>query len=99
MDIHVYIHNDSEKLDRILRHLERIGDTIMATLADLQAAVAQIGTDVTSAIADIAALQAAGAGGIQPSDLDPIVAALKSSATALEAVLPKPATPPATPAP
>jgi hypothetical protein len=107
MDIHVYIHNDSEKLDRILRHLERIGDTIMATLAELQAAatgigtaVAKVGTDVTAAIADIQALQASGTGGIAPADLDPVVAALTTAttsltaaATSLEAVLPAPAAP------
>ena len=74
------------KLSAILNAQE----AIMATLADLQAAVAKIGADVTAAIADIKALQAAPAG-INPADLDPIVAALTTASTSLEAVLPPPA--------
>ena len=66
----------------------------MATLNDLQTAVAKIGSDITAAIADIKALSTAQPSGINPADLDPIVAALTASSTALEAVLP-----PAAPAP
>ena len=66
----------------------------MATLADLQTAVAKIGADITAAIADIKALSTAQPSGINPADLDPIVAALTASSASLEAVLP-----PAAPAP
>jgi hypothetical protein len=98
-----------EVLEEIAGHLSRLHrnqEMIMATLAQLNAAVtavsdaiSKIGTDVTAAIADIAALQAAG--GIQPTDLDPVVAALTTAASSLgaasaslEAVLPPPAPPP-----
>ena len=47
----------------------------MASLSDLQTAVAKIGSDITAAIADIKALSTAQPGGINPADLDPIVAA------------------------
>jgi hypothetical protein len=91
-----------EETLRRFRALKRRLDYIMATVADLTAAsaamataVAQIGTDVTAAIADIQALQAGGSGGIAPADLDPIVAALtaatgslSSASASLEAVLP-----------
>lgn len=77
--------------------------TIMATLPEVQAAVAgvsdavaKLGADVTTAIADIQALQGQ-PGGISPADLDPVVASLNaiqtslsSAATGLEAVLPQP---------
>ena len=59
----------------------------MATLVDLQTAVAKVGADINSAIADIKALAAQPAG-INPTDLDPVVAALTASSAALEAVLP-----------
>ena len=69
-------------------------EAILASLSDLQTAVAKIGSDITAAIADIKALSTAQPGGINPADLDPIVAALTASSASLEAVLP-----PAAPAP
>lgn len=60
----------------------------MATLTDLQAAVAavkanndKIGTDVTAVLAALKTLQGQ-PGGINPADLDPIVATLQGIAAA-----------------
>jgi hypothetical protein len=97
-----------EKIIRRERDLNIKLVTIMATVAELTTAVAdmaeavtKIGIDVTAAIADIQALQSQ-PGGINPTDLDPIkqglsdaAASLNAAATSLEAVLPAPAPKPA----
>lgn len=57
----------------------------MATLADLQAVAGRISDDLTKLAADVAALQTK-VGGINPADLDPIVAKLSDAASAMEAL-------------
>jgi hypothetical protein len=91
-----------EKSNRqLLEHLVHLGEKIMASIAEVQAAlgtattavtgigtdVSQIKTDSDAILAKLVALQTAG-GGINPTDLDPIVAALQalsSNAGAIDA--------------
>lgn len=77
----LYYRNINNKLD-ILFHQ---GKRIMATVADLTAAIGVISTDLTKLAADVAALQGQ-VGGIKPSDLDPVLTALQGAATSLEAL-------------
>jgi uncharacterized protein YoxC len=67
------------KLDGFHHHLERL----MATVAELTAAVKTVSDDITKLAADVAKIQGQ-PGGISPTDLDPVLTALQGAATALE---------------
>jgi flagellar hook-associated protein FlgK len=57
LDIHVYVHSASEdgELKHTLAHLTLQGSKIMATLKDVQDALAQAATDATAEKAEVAA--------------------------------------------
>jgi len=102
MDINVYFHFDSAQLDRIeklLLNLTKGQDTIMATLADVQAAVTAEDTVIDSAIALINGL-AAQIAALQPNQaaIDALAADVTAKAASLAAaVAANTPTPPPTP--
>ncbi len=99
IDINVFWHN--AETDKRLTEIDRKLDKIMANQADLDAAIADLGADITTqtGVIDAAvqsiinAIAAAGA----PIDLSAEVASLQAAKTALDAVaaqLPTTPTPP-----
>ena len=110
MDVNVNIGDPvlRAKLDQILVALNSLGVKLMATLADLQAAVAADTSAENSAITLITGLAAqiqtlinASSGSVSAADLQPVVDSINANATALAAAVtantpaPAPVTPPA----
>ena len=84
---------------RLLQQIERSTTLIMATLAQLQQSISDLTTSVTAAntetttaLTDISAqitalkAQIAAGSGIQPSDLDPLVASVAAATTAVQGI-------------
>jgi hypothetical protein len=105
MDIHVYIHSNDDKLDRILRILQRTEQEVLdmsaasdQALADLTAAQAKTAAGVDSAILLLNTIPALlTASGVDPAAVATVTASLNSKADALLAAIaadgPQPAPP------
>lgn len=88
---------DDPTESRALRHIgqqvEQVltnQETLMATVEDLSAAAAAATATLNQAATDLQTLIGAGVGGIQPTDLDPVLSAvtdLGTAATNLDAAI------------